>query len=85
MLFRSSENPKRIAPHRDYEISMERSKCLDRYFEDESELKVVKFEFATFSGGRFPSPDALKIGGTYSLWFGGSIMAPHFQLFNPLA
>ena len=39
---------------------MERSKCLDRYFEDESELKVMKFEFATFSGGRFPSPDALK-------------------------
>ena len=38
---------------------MEKSKCLDRYFEDESELKVVKFEFAAFSGGRFPSPDAL--------------------------
>ena len=38
---------------------MERSKCLDRYFEDENGLKVVKFEFAAFSGGRFPSPDAL--------------------------
>ncbi|KAL0008989.1 hypothetical protein SO802_010491 [Lithocarpus litseifolius] len=38
---------------------MERSKCLERYFEDEDELKVVKYEFATFSGGRFPSPDAL--------------------------
>ncbi|XP_050255226.1 uncharacterized protein LOC126701141 [Quercus robur] len=54
-----SENPKRISPHRDHEISMERSKCLDGYFEDESELKVVKFEFAAFSGGSFPSPDAL--------------------------
>ncbi|XP_075645513.1 uncharacterized protein LOC142616573 [Castanea sativa] len=54
-----SENPKRIAPHRDYEISMEMSKCLDRYFEDENELSVVKFEFAAFSGGRFPSPAAL--------------------------
>ncbi|KAK9987745.1 hypothetical protein SO802_027984 [Lithocarpus litseifolius] len=54
-----SENPKRISPHRDHEISMERSKCLERYFEDEDELKVVKYEFATFSGGRFPSPDAL--------------------------
>ena len=32
---------------------------MDRYFEDENELKVVKFEFAAFSGGRFPSPDAL--------------------------
>ena len=32
---------------------------MDRYFEDENELKVVKFEFATFLGGRFPSPDAL--------------------------
>ena len=38
---------------------MEMSKCLDRYFEDENELKVVKFEFAAFSGGRFPSPNAL--------------------------
>ncbi|XP_075636967.1 uncharacterized protein LOC142609272 [Castanea sativa] len=54
-----SENPKRIAPHRDYEISMERSKCLDRYFEDGNELSVVKFEFAAFSRGRFPSPAAL--------------------------
>ena len=54
-----SENPKRIAPHQDHEISMEKSKCLDRYFEDENELKVVKFEFVAFSGGRFPSPDAL--------------------------
>ena len=32
---------------------------IDIYFEDENELKVVKFEFAAFSGGRFPSPDAL--------------------------
>ncbi|XP_075638406.1 uncharacterized protein LOC142610479 [Castanea sativa] len=54
-----SENPKCIAPHRDYEISMEMSKCLDRYFEDGNELSVVKFEFAAFSGGRFPSPAAL--------------------------
>ena len=38
---------------------MEMSNCLDRYFEDENELKVVKFEFAAFSGGRFPSPNAL--------------------------
>ncbi|XP_050278142.1 uncharacterized protein LOC126719653 [Quercus robur] len=54
-----SENPKRIPPHRDHEISMERSKCLERYFEDENDLTVVKFEFAKFSGGRFPSPGAL--------------------------
>ena len=32
---------------------------MDRYFEDEGESRVVKIEFATFSGGRFPSPDAL--------------------------
>ena len=38
---------------------MEMSKCLERYFEDESELKVVKFKFAAFLGGRFPSPDVL--------------------------
>ncbi|XP_075665579.1 uncharacterized protein LOC142635278 [Castanea sativa] len=54
-----SENPKRVATHRDYEISMERSKCLDRYFEDGNELSVVKFEFTAFSGGRFPSPATL--------------------------
>ncbi|KAK9995074.1 hypothetical protein SO802_024777 [Lithocarpus litseifolius] len=54
-----SENPKCIPPHQDHEISMERSKCLDRYFEDENELTVVKFEFAKFLGGKFPSPDAL--------------------------
>ncbi|XP_030939817.1 uncharacterized protein LOC115964695 [Quercus lobata] len=54
-----SENPKRIPPHRDHEISMERSKCLERYFEDENDLTVVKYEFAKFSGGRFPSPSAL--------------------------
>ncbi|XP_050249987.1 uncharacterized protein LOC126697152 [Quercus robur] len=47
-----SENPKRIPPHRDHEISMERSKCLERYFEDENDLTVVKYEFAKFSGGR---------------------------------
>ncbi|XP_030931056.1 uncharacterized protein LOC115956933 [Quercus lobata] len=52
-------NPKHIPPHWDREISMERSKCLERYFEDENELTVVKFEFATFSGARFPSPGAL--------------------------
>ena len=53
------ENPKCIAPHQDHEISMERSKCLERYFEDERELRVAKIEFATFLGGRFPSLDAL--------------------------
>ncbi|KAL4626464.1 hypothetical protein ACB092_05G098100 [Castanea dentata] len=53
------ENSKRIPPHRDHEISMERSKCLDRFFEDVNELNVVKSEFAAFSGGRFPSPAVL--------------------------
>ena len=38
---------------------MERSKCLERYFEDENDLTMVKYEFAKFSGGRFPSPSAL--------------------------
>ena len=41
---------------------MEKSKCLDLYFDDENELTMVKFEFATFLGGRFPSPDALING-----------------------
>ncbi|XP_075670346.1 uncharacterized protein LOC142640138 [Castanea sativa] len=53
------ENSKRIPPHRDHEISMEMSKCLDRFFEDVNELNVMKSEFAAFSGGRFPSPAVL--------------------------
>ena len=40
-------------------VILKRSKCLDRYFEDENDLRVVKVEFAAFSGGRFPSSDAL--------------------------
>ena len=46
MLFRSnltryysiewlSGNPKRLPPHQDHEISIERIKSLERYFEDE--------------------------------------------------
>ncbi|XP_075669755.1 uncharacterized protein LOC142639469 [Castanea sativa] len=54
-----SKNLKCIPSHWDHEISMEMSKFLDRYFEDVNELKVVKFEFAAFSGGRFPSSDVL--------------------------
>ena len=54
-----SENLKRIVLHQDHEISMERSKCLDQYFEDENDLRMVKVEFAAFSKGRFPSSDAL--------------------------
>ena len=57
---------------------------MDQYFEDESELKVVKCEFAAFSGGRFPSPDALTDRWDLLPWVGGITMAPHFQLFNPL-
>ena len=30
------------------------------HYQVESELRVVKVEFAAFSRGRFPSPDALK-------------------------
>ena len=32
---------------------------MERYFEDENELRMVKVEFKIFLGGRFPSPDAL--------------------------
>ena len=32
---------------------------MERYFEDENELRIVKVKFATFSGERFPSLDAL--------------------------
>ena len=32
---------------------------MERYLEDENEIRVMKVEFAAFSGGRFPSSDAL--------------------------
>ena len=40
-------------------VILKRRKCLDRYFEDENDLRVVKVEFDAFSGGRFPSSDVL--------------------------
>ena len=78
------ENLKRIVLHQDHEISMERSKCLERYFEDESELKVEKIEFAAFLGGRFPSPEALTKRWALQPMVWGNTKAPHFQLFKPL-
>ncbi|KAK9988926.1 hypothetical protein SO802_029165 [Lithocarpus litseifolius] len=54
-----SENLNRLPPHQDHEISIERSKSLKQYFEDENELRIVKVEFATFLGRWFPSPGAL--------------------------
>ncbi|KAL4626242.1 hypothetical protein ACB092_05G082000 [Castanea dentata] len=80
-----SENPKRIAPHRDYEISMERSKCLDRYFKDGNELNVVKFEFAAFSGERFPSPAALADRWVLQLLVWGQYHGTAFPTLQTLA
>ena len=54
-----SKNPNRLPPHQDHEISVERSKSLEQYFEDGNELWMMKVEFTTFLGGRFPSPNVL--------------------------
>ncbi|XLR37763.1 hypothetical protein S83_022423, partial [Arachis hypogaea] len=47
-----SEDPKRVSPHQDIEITNERVKCLKRYFSDEKEKRKVNIEFASFSNGR---------------------------------
>ncbi|KAL1326255.1 hypothetical protein AAHE18_13G215200 [Arachis hypogaea] len=55
------EAPNRVAPHQDEEISMERNKCLRRYFPDIEDRKKVALEFSKFStfGGVFSSFDSI--------------------------
>ncbi|CAL5386707.1 unnamed protein product [Camellia sinensis] len=44
------ENPIRVPPHKDVEISEMRIKCFKRYFPDSDERRVVNTEYAKFSG-----------------------------------
>ncbi|GMP40203.1 hypothetical protein CsSME_00010747 [Camellia sinensis var. sinensis] len=46
-----NENPNRIPPHRDEEISSMRNKCFNKYFPNLEETRVVNVEYAKFSGG----------------------------------
>ncbi|XLR22794.1 hypothetical protein S83_050694 [Arachis hypogaea] len=59
------ENPTRVSPYQDIEITNERVKCLKRYFSDEEEKINVNIEFASFSDGRgvFDDYDSLNDRG----------------------
>ncbi|XP_028084703.1 uncharacterized protein LOC114285827 [Camellia sinensis] len=45
------ENPNRVPPHRDEEISSMRNKCFKKYFPNLEERMVVNVEYAKFSRG----------------------------------
>ncbi|KAK1555136.1 hypothetical protein Q3G72_022410 [Acer saccharum] len=39
----------RVAPHQDLEVTLERKKCIERYFSNESEQRKVNEEYAAFA------------------------------------
>ncbi|XP_028108350.1 UPF0496 protein At3g19330-like isoform X1 [Camellia sinensis] len=45
------ENPNRVPPYRDEEISSMKNKCFKKYFPNLEERRVVNVEYAKFSGG----------------------------------
>ncbi|XLR38298.1 hypothetical protein S83_022958, partial [Arachis hypogaea] len=59
------EDPTRVSPHQDIEITNERVKCLKRYFPNEEERRKVNIEFASFFYGRgvFDDYDSLNDRG----------------------
>ncbi|XP_025625523.1 uncharacterized protein [Arachis hypogaea] len=59
------EDPTRVSPHQDIQITNERVKCLKRYFPDEEERRKVNIKFTSFSGGRgvFDDYDSLNDRG----------------------
>ncbi|XP_058729605.1 uncharacterized protein LOC131601743 [Vicia villosa] len=56
-----SEDPNRVPPHQDIELTDEREKCFRRVFPDADERRTVNIEFANFSDGRegFGNLDAI--------------------------
>ncbi|KAM1996356.1 hypothetical protein ACFX15_029309 [Malus domestica] len=43
------EDPSRVAPHRDVELTTERKKCFERYFSNEEIRRSINVEYASFS------------------------------------
>ncbi|XP_048426210.1 uncharacterized protein LOC125470750 [Pyrus x bretschneideri] len=43
------EDPSRLAPHRDVELTIERKKCFERYFSNEEIRRNINVEYASFS------------------------------------
>ncbi|KAF1888760.1 hypothetical protein Lal_00036802 [Lupinus albus] len=56
------EAPKRHAPHKDEEISVERNKCLKKLFRNDEDRKQVSLEYANFSSksSSFDSFDSIE-------------------------
>ncbi|XP_020114911.1 uncharacterized protein LOC109728792 [Ananas comosus] len=81
-----NEDPNRVPPHRDLEISKMRNKCLKRFFPNNEERRVVNEEFANFFtvGEGFDEHDSIGDRGVLDpkKWWGhpwcGSIYAPKF-------
>ncbi|KAF7823848.1 uncharacterized protein G2W53_021992 [Senna tora] len=46
------KDPRRVPPHQDSEVTVERIKCLKRYFPNSDDRRKVNIEFANFSYGR---------------------------------
>ncbi|KAF7801618.1 uncharacterized protein G2W53_040729 [Senna tora] len=57
-----SKDPRRVPPHQDSELTVEKTKCLKRYFPNSEDKRKVNIEFANFSDGRevFEEIDSLN-------------------------
>ncbi|KAG5562100.1 hypothetical protein RHGRI_004972 [Rhododendron griersonianum] len=78
------ENPERVPPHRDEEISSMRNKCFQRYFPNPDERRVVNVEYAKFSGclENFGDYDSRSDRGALEpliWWFAHGSPAPTLQ------
>ncbi|XP_058180057.1 uncharacterized protein LOC131298593 [Rhododendron vialii] len=56
------EDPKRVPPHKDEEVTNERKKCLKRYLNDSTERTKANMEYAKFSTkeGSFSDVDSIE-------------------------
>ena len=78
------ENPIRVPPHKDTEISEMRIKCFKRYFPDSDERRVVNIEYANFSGclESFSDSDSICDRGVMEpvvWWLAHGFSAPMLQ------
>ncbi|XP_058212956.1 uncharacterized protein LOC131324830 [Rhododendron vialii] len=78
------ENPERVPPHRDEEISSMRNKCFQRYFPNPDERRIVNVEYAKFSGclENFGDYDSRNDRGALEpliWWFAHGSPAPTLQ------
>ncbi|XP_058766128.1 uncharacterized protein LOC131639665 [Vicia villosa] len=79
-----SEDPNRVCPHQDKELTHERGKCFKRLFPDADERRKVNVEFVNFSDGRegFADIDSLNDMGLMdpkTWWLVHGVHAPILQ------